>query len=165
MDLTTLDLNALPVWLIAVSIALYLLPKVLENLSKFIPPLATLMEAERQRKDTALHWKLENNGLRLATDMKAQERLIDILEQSLERMFDDRAGSEANYQQVSAELKELRYQVQRMASTLSLLGGQIAKLTDEVEEHIAPNDYERRRPAPGDPGAAPGQHTRAVPAD
>jgi chromosome segregation ATPase len=134
LDFSTLDLNALPVWLVAIALVLYLLPKILERLSTFVPPLASLMEAERERRDTALHWQLESGGLRLSNELKAQERLIDILEQSLERMFDDRAASEANYEKVIKELRDLRYQIQRMGDTLVLHGTQIVKLTDEQEQ-------------------------------
>jgi chromosome segregation ATPase len=141
LDFSTLDLNALPVWLVAIAIVLYLLPGILRGFAPFIPPLASLLEthkrkieAREEREDTALHWKLESEGLRLSNEFKAQERLIDILEQSLERMFDDRAASEANYEMVSSELKDLRHQIQKMGSTLSLHSSTIAKLADEQEQ-------------------------------
>lgn len=138
MDLSTLDLNALPAWIVAIAVVLFLLPGILKGLAPFVPPLSNLMtahasrvEAEEAREDVALHHKLEQNGIQLAQELKGQERLIDILEQSLERMWDDRVASEANYEQVVKELRELRYQVQRMGDTLSLHGQQVAHLTDE----------------------------------
>lgn len=133
MDLSGLDFNSLPVWVITVTIVLYLLPGILERLSTFIPPLASLVKAEQERKDAVLLWRQEANGLRLSSELKGQERLIDILEQSLERMFDDRAASEANYEAVIKELRELRYQVKKMGDMLSLHSSLVSKLTDEHE--------------------------------
>jgi chromosome segregation ATPase len=138
VDLSTLDLNALPAWIVAVAVVLFLLPGILKGLAPFVPPLsrqveahARRVEAEETREDVTLHHRLETNGLRLGQELKAQERLIDILEQSLERMWDDRVASEANYELVVKELRELRYQIQGMGSTLSLHGQQVARLTDE----------------------------------
>jgi chromosome segregation ATPase len=140
VDLSTLDLNALPAWIVAVAVVLFLLPGILKGMAPFVPPLSSAMqsharrvEAEEAREDVALHHKLEANGLRLSEEFKSWERMLNILEGSLERMWDDRVGSEANYEKVAGELRELRYQVARMGDTLSLHGQQVAKLTDEQE--------------------------------
>jgi chromosome segregation ATPase len=95
---------------------------------------ARRVEAEEEREDVTLHHKLETNGLRLSQELKSWERMLDILEGSLERMWDDRVSSEANYELLCQEVRELRFQVARMGDTLSLFGRQTAKLTDEVEE-------------------------------
>lgn len=140
MDLTALDLNSLPVWVVAIAIVLVLLPKILQGLAPFIPPLSLVMdthkkriEAAEERRDTQLHWKLESNGMRLGEEFKSQERMLDILENSLKKMWDDRESREANYKQVSEELVSLRHHIDQMGGTLSLHGSNIAKLTDRVE--------------------------------
>lgn len=141
MDLSALDLNSLPAWIVAIAIVLFLLPGILRGLAPFIPPLSNLMEAharrveaEEEREDVALHHKLEANGLRLGQQFKSEERMVDILEGSLERMWDDRVSAEANYEALQKEVYELRWQVTRVGDTLSLFGMQIAKLTDEQED-------------------------------
>lgn len=140
MDLSTLDLNSLPVWLVAIAIILYLLPRILERLAPFVPPLGNLLEAHRkrveaaeERQDTALHWKLESNGIRLGADVAERERLLDVLEQALERSWDDRVATQADYRELATEIKELRFQVARMGDTLGLHGQNVAKFSDEIE--------------------------------
>ena len=140
MDLSTLDLNALPVWIVAAAIILFLLPGILKGLAPFIPPLGSLLESHKlrvesqaEREETALHWKLESNGLRLGRELAGWERMLDILENSLERMWDDRVSSEANYEALAKEFRDLRYQVVRMGDTLGLHSVNVAKVTDEVE--------------------------------
>ena len=140
MDFSSLDLNAWPVWLVAVAVFLFLLPGILERMAPFVPPLGKLLDAHRarvesaeERQDTTLHWKLESNGLRLGADLSERDRLLDVLEQSLERAWDDRVASQADYKVLNREIIDLRYQVMHMGDILSIHGQNIAKLSDELE--------------------------------
>src|SRR3990172_5390787 len=127
-------LNSRPAWLVALAVTLYLLPKILQQFAPFVPGLSRLMTANAEREDAMLHHKLDSDSVSQAQTIKFQERMLGILEASLDKMWQDRAETLKRLEEIDAELTEMRLGVIRNNDLLTAHSINISKLADEQED-------------------------------
>jgi hypothetical protein len=131
MDWTAL-LNSRPAWLVALVVALYLLPKILKEAAPWVPPLSRLLTAHAEREDAALHHRLNSQAAGQAQEQKIQDRLLTILQESLEKAWNDRAETYKHLEEVKAEIVLLRASLVRNGDVLAVHTASVAKLADEI---------------------------------
>jgi chromosome segregation ATPase len=128
-----LDLNSQPVWLVAIVVVLWLLPKVVKEFATFIPPLAERLEALQERQNAILHHKLNSEAANQAQQVKIQDRLLSILEESLRKTWEDRELTGERLTEIGSEIDSLRSALNHNTEVLRTHTATVSKLSDEVE--------------------------------
>jgi chromosome segregation ATPase len=128
-----LDLNVLPVWLVAIAVVLWLLPKILREFAAFIPPLSERMKATQKRQDAVLHHEMDSETARESQQVNLQDRMLTILENSLEEMWKDRNQTHDRLDQVIRAIDDLRRAQNHATDVLQVHTATVSKLADEVE--------------------------------
>lgn len=128
-----LDLNSQPVWLVAIVVVLWLLPKIVKEFAAFIPPLAERLEALQERQNAILHHRLNSEAANQSQQVKVQDRLLSILENSLKEMWEDRDLTHERLDQVVKEIGDLRHALNHNTEILRGHTATVSKLADEVE--------------------------------
>jgi len=118
--LNGVELNSLPVWVIAVVIALRLLPATVKELGVFVPSLGQWVEV-RQAK---VHHELNSHAAEQAHDVLIDTKLLTLLEESLKQSWHAQEELETRMRQVVQE-------VQRTNALVSVLNITITKMCDK----------------------------------
>lgn len=118
-------------------------------LAAFIPPLAGLLRQHGAEKRKAARAELEHDDAILQHEfaaetaaalhlVKSHDRLLEILEKTMERFWDDRERQAENMAAVLAAITDTRLVLVDMKATLSLhtLGTVWAELSDEQRQSI-----------------------------
>jgi chromosome segregation ATPase len=128
-----LDLNSQPVWLVAIAIILWLLPKIVKEFSAFIPPLAERLEALQERQNTILHHRLDSEAASQSQQVKIQDRLLSILEESLRKTWEDRELTGERLKGIESEIDDLRSALNHNTEVLRVHTATMSKLAEEAE--------------------------------
>lgn len=131
--LGTLDLNSLPVWLVAIVITLTLLPRAVQGMGAFIPPLGAYLAGQQERQDAIVHARLNSDAAAQLHEVRITDRMLTILEDSLKKTWEDRELSRERMNQVEREIAALRQVITRTGDILSVHTASVSKLADEVE--------------------------------
>lgn len=129
-----LDLNSQPVWVVAIVVVLWLLPKIIKEFAAFIPPLAERLEALQERQNAILHHRLNSEAASQAQQVKIQDRLLSILENSLKEMWEDRDLTHERLEQVVKEIDNVRSSLNHNTEILRGHTATVSKLADEVQD-------------------------------
>ena len=134
MNFDSLDLNSLPVWVVATALVLWLIPRILKEFAAFVPALSQRIEAGQERQDALLHHQMNSKAAEQAQAAKLQDRMLGILEGNLERAWQDREDTQAHLSAIKEEIAQLKHYVARQNDILGAHGGTITKLSDDIED-------------------------------
>ncbi len=125
MSFTELDLNSLPVWVIAVTVFLALSPKMLQGLGTYIPPLNRFLEHRQEQREARLHHLFNSQAAEQAHANTMESRMLDILEQSLVRMWEGQ-------DELASRMNQLAHAVNRNNDLMTTLNVSVSKLSEAV---------------------------------
>ena len=138
------DTSQWPWYAVAAVVVVAYLPKAVESLGKVVPPLGNFLQArenakqaklqlEEGRTNTVLQHVLTADTRDQMTQVQLQDRMLSILEASLEKMWSDRDATHAGLGQIREQISQLRQVTARYGDILSVNSSSVAKLSDEVE--------------------------------
>jgi len=135
-------------WLVAIAFVLVLNgDRVAARVGTFIPPLANWLEKRRvekevltsaqlaasiEQEDAALHHEFDVEAANQAHTIREQDRMLTILEKTLENFWTDRQKREDNWEKVLTAITDTRMALLKMESTLSLHSMTIARQEDTL---------------------------------
>lgn len=147
IELERINLNTWPIWLIAVAVTLYFLPRILQGLSIFIPPLQRYFENRAELVGVQLHAQLDSNAVNLQQSIKSQDKMLAILQEALNRAWNDREATQRWRAQMVEGMGELRHStirssdiVRTSTTSLTQLSDEMSRLTNQIErqtQHMA----------------------------
>jgi hypothetical protein len=112
-ELGQINFNALPVWLVALAVIFRLTPGILREIGTLVPSLTAKGTAERASHNTRSAHEYDTEALAQSQQIKIQDRMLSILEQTLVNLWDDRAATLNALNEIRKELSHQSHIINR----------------------------------------------------
>ena len=122
-------------WLLVLSVFLLLnAGRIAERMGPLFPPLAKMLERDRQNRvrregradEAVLHHRLDAATVDQTHSIQLQDRMLTILEQSLNKFWDDREATRQDLEAIRREIEALKNEFSVHTQTINRLADEIS---------------------------------------